>query len=117
MSDMQISQVLAQMRALAQQAGPVEPLQNAQNVQNAQNGPNATVGSEFANLLQQSLGQVSGLQSESRNLATAFEAGDPNVSLVDVMVAAQKSSVAFDAVVQVRNRLLNAYEEVMRMPV
>lgn len=114
MSDMQISQVLAQMRALAQQAGPVEPLQNAQN---AQNGPNATVGSEFANLLQQSLGQVSELQNESRSLATAFEAGDPNVSLAEVMVAAQKSSVAFDAVVQVRNRLLSAYEEVMRMPV
>jgi flagellar hook-basal body complex protein FliE len=43
--------------------------------------------------------------------------GDPNVSLADVMIARQKSSIAFEATVQVRNRLIKAYEEVMKMTV
>jgi len=43
--------------------------------------------------------------------------GDPNVSLADAMIASQKASVAFQATVQVRNKLVAAYEEVMRMSV
>ncbi|MFO8003262.1 flagellar hook-basal body complex protein FliE [Thioalkalivibrio sp.] len=105
MSDMQISQVLAQMRALAQNAGVAEA---------APQGPPKT---DFANLLKQSLDQVNQTQQDSRTLVTAFEKGDPNVSLVEVMVASQKASVAFNATVQVRNRLLTAYQEIMRMPV
>lgn len=105
MSDMQISQVLAQMRALAQSAGVAEvPGQ----------GPPST---GFANLLKQSIDQVNQTQQASRTLVTAFETGDPNVSLAEVMVASQKASVAFTATVQVRNHLLNAYQEIMRMPI
>jgi len=105
MSEMQINQVLAQMRALAQQAGPAEPAARG-------NG-----GPDFANLLQQSLNQVNELQHSAGTLRTAFETGDPNVSLVDVMVAGQKASVSFEAVNQVRNRLLSAYQDIMNMPV
>lgn len=105
MSDMQISQVLAQMRALAQSAGVAEA---------APQGPAST---DFANLLKQSIDQVNQTQQASRTAATAFEAGDPNVSLAEVMVASQKASVAFEATVQVRNRLLTAYQEIMRMPI
>jgi flagellar hook-basal body complex protein FliE len=43
--------------------------------------------------------------------------GDPNVSLSEVMIASQKSSLAFSAMVEVRNKFLEAYKEVMSMPV
>jgi flagellar hook-basal body complex protein FliE len=43
--------------------------------------------------------------------------GDPNVNLVDVMIASQKASVAFEATVQVRNKMVEAYQEVMRMSI
>ncbi|TVP92787.1 MAG: flagellar hook-basal body complex protein FliE [Thioalkalivibrio sp.] len=105
MSDMQINQVLAQMRALAQSAG----LEDA--------APREAGRPDFANLLKQSLDQVNETQQASRSLATAFETGDPDVSLVEVMVASQKASVSFEAVNQVRNRLLSAYQEIMSMPV
>ena len=105
MSEMQINQVLAQMRALAQSAGL------------EQSAPRVGGTPDFANLLKQSLDHVNQTQQESRSLATAFEMGDPDVSLAEVMVAMQKASISFEAVSQVRNRLLSAYQEVMRMPV
>ena len=104
MSEMQISQVLAQMRTLTQQAGMGATPPGGQTV-------------DFANLLKQSLDQVSETQQAASRLRTAFEMGDPGVSLVDVMTATQKSSISFEAITQVRNRLLSAYQEVMKMQV
>ena len=46
-----------------------------------------------------------------------FDPGDQDVSLSDVMIARNKSSVAFEATIQVRNKLVEAYKEVMTMPV
>ena len=45
------------------------------------------------------------------------EVGQPGVSLTQVMVAAEKSSIAFEAMTQVRNKLVDAYKEIMNMPV
>ena len=70
----------------------------------------------FVDLFKQQLDHVSDLQNESRRMAKSFEAGEEK-SLVKVMVQAQKSDIAFEAVVQVRNRLLAAYKEIMSMPV
>lgn len=106
MSDMQINQVLAQMRILAQQAGLQESV-----------APRNPATADFAGLLRDSIGKVNEVQSTASTLRTAFERGDPNVSLSQVMVAGQKSSIAFEATVQVRNKLLEAYKEVMSMPV
>jgi flagellar hook-basal body complex protein FliE len=105
MSEMQISQVLAQMRTLTQQAG--------MGASGAPGGPSA----DFANLLKQSLDQVNETQQNASRLRTAFETGDSAVSLVDVMTATQKASISFEAITQVRNRLLSAYQEIMKMPV
>ncbi|WP_416885073.1 flagellar hook-basal body complex protein FliE [Marinospirillum sp.] len=71
----------------------------------------------FATLLRQAIDNVNGHQQTASDLRTRYELGDPDVDIVNVMVAAQKSSVAFDAMSQVRNRLVNAYQEIMRMPV
>jgi len=50
-------------------------------------------------------------------MATAYEQGDPNVDITRVMIASQKASVSFEALTQVRNRVVQAYEDIMKMPV
>ena len=50
-------------------------------------------------------------------MAEAFEAGTENVDLADVMISLQKASLSFKAMTEVRNQLVNAYQEIMNMPV
>jgi len=50
-------------------------------------------------------------------LRESYEMGDPEVDITQVMIASQKSTVAFEAMTQVRNKLVTAYQEIMRMPV
>lgn len=76
-----------------------------------------TSQSDFSQLLKQALNTVNGLQKNNNELQTAVEMGDPQVSLAQAMIAGQKASIAFDATVQIRNRLVEAYKEVMAMPV
>lgn len=111
MRDMQISQVLGQMKAMAQRLG-----MNEAAAASAQPPPTIK-NSAFAQLLKQKVDEVNAQQGHARDLRTAFERGDPQVALVDVMVASQKASLSFEAVKQVRNRLLSAYQEVMKMQV
>lgn len=115
MSDIQIQGVLQQMRALAQSSRleGIDALAIA-----GQSGGGERAGKlDFAATLTESLRAVNGLQQESSDLQTRFELGDDSVSLPQVMVAMNKSSLAFEATNQIRNRLLTAYQEVMRMPV
>lgn len=110
MSSIEINQVLAQMRALAAQAqSRVEtPAAGA-------TGP--TEQADFSAMLKQSVDHVNALQSQASELSQAFELGDPKVDLTQVMVAMQKASVSFQAVTQVRNKLVTAYNEIMNMPI
>ena len=75
------------------------------------------VSADFGNLLSDALKTVNNLQGQSSDLATRFDQGDRSVSLSDVMIARNKSSVAFEATVQVRNKMVEAYKELMNMPV
>ncbi len=75
------------------------------------------VSADFSNLLSDALKTVNHLQGQSSELATRFDQGDRSVSLSDVMIARNKSSVAFEATVQVRNKMVQAYKELMNMPV
>ena len=74
-------------------------------------------GNNFGNLLKDAINNVSELQLDAGSQRTAFELGDRSVSLAQTMVAAQKAGVAFDATVQVRNKFVEAYKEIMSMPV
>lgn len=104
------NQLLTQMRAAQAQASQqTNPLAQAQNV-----GANDV---NFSSLMTSAVNKVNETQQASGKLKTAFEMGDPNVSLADAMIASQKASVAFQATLQVRNKLVQAYEEVMRMSV
>ena len=102
------NQLLAQMRAMQGQAqsAPVNPQQI-----------NANNQVDFGDLMKNAVGQVNSLQQTSNQLKTGFEMGDPNIQLSDVMIASQKASVAFEATVQVRNKFVEAYQEVMRMSI
>ena len=72
---------------------------------------------EFSSLLKNALDTVNELQQDSKHKVTAVEMGDRRVSLAEAMIASQKSSVAFEATVQVRNKLVEAYKDIMNMPV
>lgn len=80
-------------------------------------GPAEGVGGDFAALLGTALNKVSETQSAASQLATAFEMGQKGVDLADVMIASQKASVSFQAMTQVRNKLVQAYQDIMQMPV
>jgi flagellar hook-basal body complex protein FliE len=70
----------------------------------------------FGDLMQQAINQVNETGMQATSLARAFETGE-NVDLSEVMIAVQKSRVSFEALTQVRNKLLTAYQDVMNMPV
>jgi flagellar hook-basal body complex protein FliE len=109
MKEINTESMLMQLRANA--AAAQNKLTGAQPLNNEANGEN------FSALLKQSIEKVNELQKSSGDLSKAFELGDPNVSLAEVMIARQKSSVAFQSVLQVRNKLMETYREVMSMQV
>ena len=72
--------------------------------------------SDFSALVRQAVGNTNAAQVESQNTTAAFERGDA-VPLTDVVMKMQKASLSFEATLQVRNKVLKAYEDVMNMPV
>lgn len=74
-------------------------------------------GAGFGQLLSKAIDNVSETQANASSLQTAFEMGDPRADLARTMVAMQQSQIAFRATVEVRNRLVQAYQDVMNMPV
>lgn len=82
--------------------------------------PSATAASapvpvRFDSAMQDALKSVSNVQDEAGAASAAFERGDSH-DLASVMIARQKASIAFEATLQVRNRLLGAYKDIMSMP-
>lgn len=87
------------------------------NALSAPKSPTATSGVDFANVLKSSLDGVNQMQHESGALQKAFILGDDKVSLSDTMIAMQKSEIAFQTALQVRNKFVAAYNEIMNMQV
>lgn len=71
----------------------------------------------FSGLLTESLDKVNAAQKSAGQLQDRFLQGDESVSLAQAMVAGQKAEISFQTLMQVRNRVVNAYEEIMRMPI
>ena len=111
MSSMQITQVLAEMRALQARASGFSEAPSAGGAA-AANQP-----SEFANLMKGSVDSVAGMQNHATALASAYESGDKSIDLTNVMLEVQKASLAFRAMTEVRNKLVDAYQQVMNMSV
>ncbi len=106
MASMQIQQVLAEMRSLQARASGVAETP----------GP-AAQPSDFANLMKNSIDQVASMQNQATSLANAYEAGDKSIDLTKVMLEVQKAGLAFHAMTEVRNKLVDAYTQVMNMSV
>ena len=103
---MQISQVLAEMRALQARASGISEAPAA-----------AAQPSDFANLMKNSVDQIASMHNQATALADAYESGDKSVDLTKVMLEVQKASLAFRAMTEVRNKLVDAYTQVMNMSV
>lgn len=80
-------------------------------------GSAAAAGGGFGQALARALESVNGAQTEAGNLGRRFQLGDESVSLEETMIAMQKSSIGFQTVVQARNRLVSAYNDIMNMNV
>lgn len=100
-----IDQLLSQMQATAAVAGGGSAQQAPQE------------GADFAAMLKTSIDQVNGAQQGSAEMAKNFELGTSDASLQEVMVSLQKANLSFQTMVQVRNKLVSAYQDIMNMPV
>ncbi len=106
MSDIKINELLTQIRSISNQ---VEPNINIKQSENDE--------TNFSSVLKTSLDKVNEQQMGAADLANRFEKGESGVELSRVMIEMQKARVSFEAVKQVRNQLVTAYQEVMSMPV
>lgn len=126
-----INSVLSQLRQVrsqiqnapeAEHVAPSDRLSNevekvqkqSQNYPNIQSDPNVP---DFQTMFSNAIDSVNEKQQLSGSLRTRFEKGDPQVDLPEVMIAAQKASVSFEAMKEVRNKLVEAYKDIMNMPV
>ena len=99
--------LLSQMQAL-------ESMARGQALQQPEVKPGQ--GPDFGELMQRAIDQVNETQMQAASLTRAFELGE-EVDMSQVMIAVQKSRVSFEALTQVRNKLLTAYQDVMNMSV
>lgn len=104
MSGIDATRLLGEMQRLAATA------ENRSIETNGENGG-------FAELLKSTIDAVNETQTSASEMAAALERGDQSVALPEVMIALQKASLSFQAMTEVRNRLVNAYQEIMNMPI
>lgn len=77
----------------------------------------ATGKTDFAQVLKSSLDGVAQAQNHAEAMQKAFVLGDDKVSLSEVMIDMQKANISFQATVQVRNKVVAAYNDIMNMQV
>lgn len=112
MNSIDVNRVLSQIRTLQAQAGN-RPASAAAAGAPAAEGAAA---SGFSGLLKNAVDSVAKAQNTAGDLQKKFELGDPNTDLATVMLATSKSQVSFKAMVEVRNRMVSAYQDIMNMP-
>jgi flagellar hook-basal body complex protein FliE len=115
MSNMEIDRVLAQIRSMSQatKAGGVGGIGGAAGA-----GAKGVAGIDngFAKLLKQGIDSVNSTQTKAADIANKYERGVPGVELPQVMLEMQKANVSFRALTEVRNKFVEAYREIMNMP-
>ena len=119
MTPIDSSRLLAMRTAILEQ---ISALQRAASAGNAGGigggiaGAGDTKPGAFGEALQSALAEVNGLQAQSSAATEAYERGE-TTDIAAVMLARQKASIGFEATMQVRNKLLAAYKDIMSMPV
>ena len=109
MRDMQAQLRDGELRPL-QQDGPIKGLDSLPPLSEVEN-------TGFGQMLKHAVDAVNDTQMKSAELQTAYQRGDESVDLTEVMIQMQKASVSFEAMTQVRNRLVSAYQDIMNMPI
>jgi flagellar hook-basal body complex protein FliE len=105
-----IDSVLSQLRA-AQSVAAGKPAGPRPEVEGA------VAGASFGDVLKNSIGQVNSTQQQAAQMAKAYEMGTTDVNLNEVMVQMAKANISFQTMIQVRNRLVSAYHDMMNMQV
>jgi flagellar hook-basal body complex protein FliE len=113
-----IQSMLQTLRSYQNQAaGGMDEEGNKVGNLNGLNGSKSTEGpSGFGDLVRQTVNKVNENQMNASKLSSAYERGE-GVPLTDVVLSMQKSSLSFEATLQVRNKVLKAYEDILNMPV
>lgn len=116
-----INQLLTQMRDIRGQmqtpSMQAPDLASAVSEGRGVDGVQSSERTGFADMLKKAVDSVNETQMQSSSLQRAFEMGDPEVDITQVMIQMQKASVSFEAMTQVRNRLVSAYQDIMNMPI
>ena len=109
MTTIDVNSLLLQMRRIT-----------AQSEMPAMRGVGEAAGAEkssFGDLLKQSIDGVAKTQEKAGQMAAGFERGDPGIDLAQVMIQGQKADLSFRAMTEVRNKMVDAYKEIMNMSV
>ncbi|WP_097460322.1 flagellar hook-basal body complex protein FliE [Mangrovitalea sediminis] len=118
-----INNVLSQIRTMRAEMMQKQRIQ--QDIQADRIGAGTQIGQigkaqdampSFGQTLENAINTVNDLQQNSSQLSTAYEKGDPKVDITRVMIASQKASLSFQALTQVRNKVIEAYQDIMKMP-
>ncbi len=113
MSTIDVNNLLSQMRHMTAQVRPADAAPKAASIGAAQLGGQA----DFSSLLKQSISAVGRNQMEAGRMAASFERGDPGADLGRTMIAVQKADLSLRTMVEVRNKMVDAYKDIMNMPV
>lgn len=116
MNNMDVNQVLAQMRSMQIAASGLNASGGVSEKVAELDKANAGDKVSFSDVMKETVGQVNQSQAVASQMTSAYAAGSQEVDLPEVMVAVQEASISFQAISQVRNRLLSAYQDVMNMP-
>ncbi|MCG8462706.1 MAG: flagellar hook-basal body complex protein FliE [Holophagales bacterium] len=106
MNEIGPQQLLAQIRALQSEMQSISTMPAATNGQGG-----------FGESLKTAIDSVNDAQAAAKKLRLDFEAERGGADLTEVMIAAQKASLSFRAMTEVRNKLVTAYQDIMNMPV
>lgn len=112
-----INRLLMEMNSLKSQTHAFGGLRGLDQKGPSVEGVERPNGPQFGDLFSQAVNKVNDVQQASAQTANAYIRGDSSVDITDVMIASQKSSVAFQAMTQVRNKMVEAYKDIMNMPI
>jgi flagellar hook-basal body complex protein FliE len=106
MSELDISRILSDIRRISEASNHNSVIETSEKNDHG-----------FVELMKQSIRSVNETQQTASTLAQNFELGDSSHSLAEVMITMQKANIAFTAMTQVRNKVVEAYREIMNMQV
>ncbi len=114
MAGLSVDSVMALRQSILQRNTALKDVSTA--TANATGQAGAAGGADFTAAFKSAINEVNGLQENAGAAATAFERGE-TTDIAGVMLAKQQASIGFETTLQVRNKLLSAYKDIMSMPV